>query len=144
MFLILRYPQLILTSFDLIPGGPELVERGNEQARGEYRIKDDSDSNSYFKSELPGIASGILWIFVIIIAGKGYHRFVYGGQFLSGAAYMVAAWLTGLAAGWVLIAWFSGHLHLPLISENVSTAPGIDASATCYSLSKNIVFSRLL
>ena len=122
-FRVLHDSQLVLTGFNLVTGRTELIQRRDEEQRSDYSVRNNASRDSYFNSKLPSIAAGILWISVIVFSCKGYKRFVYDGQFFRGA-YVALAWLPGLTAGWLLIAWFSGHVFTPQITENVSAAPG--------------------
>jgi len=115
----------------------QLIQSRYQDSRSDGGVNADANDGNYFKNKFPPIAAGVLFVVFIVLFGKGYERLVYGGK-LYGAAAMVLGWLTGLAAVWVIIAWFSGHPIWPLVSENVSAAPGIDASAPCYSSTENV------
>jgi hypothetical protein len=121
----------VLANLNLHCAVAELVPGSNEQSSGKYRINRDACRSTYFKSKLPPIAPGMLFVIFIVLFGKGYERFVYGSK-LYGAAAMMFGWLLGVAAVWITMLWFLAH------AENVSTALGNDASATCYGRAENV------
>jgi hypothetical protein len=90
-------PFLIVNNSDLISTRLELVETGNQKPSGEQGIDTNTDDGENFYSKFPVFAAGVLFIGFLILFGKGYERFVYGGQ-LFGAVVMGAGWLLGMAA----------------------------------------------
>ncbi len=85
-----------------------LIQRRDEQPASNQGIDSDSNDGANFHSKFPAFAAGIFFLAFLILFGKGYECFVYGGQFL-GAVVMGAGWLFGMTAVFMFIAWFLGH-----------------------------------